>query len=52
MRKIERRETRDKTGAATITTKYIVKNDGSSVAVVRAKVPPPKKQEPSLSQAN
>jgi hypothetical protein len=41
---IERTETLNKNGKLTITTKYIVKKDGSSVAVVRSK-PSSKKEE-------
>jgi len=37
MNGIERTETTDKNGKVTITTKYIVKKDGSSVAIVRSK---------------
>jgi hypothetical protein len=33
----ERRETNNKDGTVTITAKYIIKKDGSSVAVVRTK---------------
>ena len=33
----ERTETNNKDGRVTITTKYIVKKDGSSVAIVRTK---------------
>jgi hypothetical protein len=40
---IERTEAIDKSGRVTITTKYIVKKDGSSVAIVRSK-PSTKKQ--------
>ena len=37
MNGIERTETTNKNGKVTITTKYIVKKDGSSVAIVRNK---------------
>jgi hypothetical protein len=40
MSRIERKET-NKGGTVTITTKYIIKKDGSSVAVVRSKPNPP-----------
>jgi hypothetical protein len=43
---IERTETIDKSGKSTITTKYIVRKDGSSVAIVRRK-PSSKKQAPT-----
>jgi hypothetical protein len=39
MNGIERTETTNKNGKVTITTKYIVKKDGSSVAIVRRKPP-------------
>jgi len=44
MNRTERTETNNKDGV-TITTKYIIKEDGSSVAVVRTKgnLPSPKK---------
>jgi hypothetical protein len=41
---IERTEATDKSGKVTITTKYIVKKDGSFVAIVRSK--PSTKQPP------
>ena len=37
----ERTETKNKDGTVTITTKYISKKDGSSVAIVRTKGNPP-----------
>ena len=37
----ERTETKNKDGTVTITTKYIIKKDGSSVAIVRTKGNPP-----------
>ena len=40
MSRIERKET-NKGGTVTITTKYIIKKDGSSMAVVRTKENPP-----------
>jgi hypothetical protein len=40
MSRTERKETNNKNGTVTITTKYIVKKDGSSVAVVRTKREP------------
>ena len=45
MNRTERTETNNKDGTVTITTKYIIKQDGSSVAVVRTKgnLPSPKK---------
>ena len=45
MSKTERTETSNKDGTATITTKYIIKKDGSSVAIVRSKgnLPSPQK---------
>ena len=41
----ERTETNNKDGTVTVTTKYIINKDGSSVAVVRTKgnLPLPKK---------
>ena len=50
----ERTETNNKDGTVTITTKYIIKKDGSSVAIVRTKgnLPSPKEQEPRLLQSN
>jgi hypothetical protein len=47
----EQTETTNKDGTVTITAKYIIKKDGSFVAIVRSK-PSLKKQEPSLSQSN
>jgi hypothetical protein len=45
MSRTERTETKNKDGTVTITTKYIIKKDGSSVAVVRTKrnLPSPQK---------
>jgi hypothetical protein len=53
MSAIERTETNKKDGPARITTKFIIKKGGSSVAVVRTKRnrPSPKK-EPSLLQSS
>lgn len=51
MSRTEGTETNNKDGTVTITTKYIINKDGSSVAVVRAK-PSQKKQGPTLLQRN
>jgi hypothetical protein len=41
MSRTERTETNNKDGRVTVTTKYIIKRDGSSVAIVRTKGNPP-----------